>query len=259
LVVGLLGLGSAFVGAAQASIHYVPAGMSKYNTTLQTWSGFPSVQDADLLYTFNSASKNLLNINPGSAKKPNADPSAPVQFAWMRDPGTGLDPVVRAVTLGGNKQGIYLKGGKNGATYDLDYSVQVVPGGKGGSFASASLGADALVIGSGPVTVVETLYNGNGGQVVQLTSTNGLAVSTPISGPGSISGLGLTSLKVDEVITVPAGDIVYDTTDTFCQNIDPDPPVHHTAAVPEPGAVIIWSLLGGLGLGVTWWRKRKAV
>jgi hypothetical protein len=28
--------------------------------------------------------------------------------------------------------------------------------------------------------------------------------------------------------------------------------------VPEPSTLIIWSLLGGLGIGVGWWRKRKA-
>src|SRR5208283_2235937 len=99
----------------------------------------------------------------------------------------------------------------------------------------------------------------NGDQVAQLSSTDGQAVSTPLSGPGSINGLGLNSLKVDEVITIPAGDIVYNTSDAFCQNI-PDPPSpHHDTAVPEPGTLITWSLLGSLGFGLTWWRKRKAV
>ncbi len=29
-------------------------------------------------------------------------------------------------------------------------------------------------------------------------------------------------------------------------------------SVPEPATVVIWSLLGGFGLGISWWRKRKA-
>ena len=28
--------------------------------------------------------------------------------------------------------------------------------------------------------------------------------------------------------------------------------------VPEPGTLVIWSLLGAIGLGVTWWRRRRA-
>jgi hypothetical protein len=30
------------------------------------------------------------------------------------------------------------------------------------------------------------------------------------------------------------------------------------AAVPEPSAWILWSLLGGVGIGLSWWRRRKA-
>ena len=29
-------------------------------------------------------------------------------------------------------------------------------------------------------------------------------------------------------------------------------------AVPEPLSIVMWSLLGGFGLGITWWRRRKA-
>jgi hypothetical protein len=28
--------------------------------------------------------------------------------------------------------------------------------------------------------------------------------------------------------------------------------------IPEPSTVIIWSLLGGMGIGIGWWRKKKA-
>ena len=31
-----------------------------------------------------------------------------------------------------------------------------------------------------------------------------------------------------------------------------------TPAIPEPATIIIWSLLGGCGIGLTWWRKRSA-
>jgi hypothetical protein len=27
---------------------------------------------------------------------------------------------------------------------------------------------------------------------------------------------------------------------------------------PEPSAFLIWSILGGLGIAIGWWRKRKA-
>ena len=30
------------------------------------------------------------------------------------------------------------------------------------------------------------------------------------------------------------------------------------STVPEPATLIIWSLLGALGIGVGWWRRRKA-
>jgi hypothetical protein len=31
-----------------------------------------------------------------------------------------------------------------------------------------------------------------------------------------------------------------------------------TATVPEPSTLVIWSVLGGIGLAVNRWRKRKA-
>lgn len=34
--------------------------------------------------------------------------------------------------------------------------------------------------------------------------------------------------------------------------------VFSEGAVPEPSTLIIWSLLGGLGLGVGWWRRKRA-
>jgi len=255
-VVGLLVFGLALVSGARASIYQVPAHTPTYNTTLQTWKSYPGIRDGDLLYTYKDASADLLDINPGPSSKPNADPSAPVQFAEVFDPATGLAPVIHALTLGENKPGLYLKGGTTGATFDLEYTVRVVPGGKGSSFASVGIGADERVLGSQPITVVETLYNFKGSEIAQLTSTNGSAVSTPQSGPDSINGLDF--LKVDEVITVPAGDIVYDTTNTYCQNIDPDP-THHDGkgVVPEPTTLVVWSLLGGVGLA--YWRKRKSV
>ena len=31
-----------------------------------------------------------------------------------------------------------------------------------------------------------------------------------------------------------------------------------TASIPEPSTLIIWSLLGGLGIAFGYWRRRKA-
>jgi MYXO-CTERM domain-containing protein len=35
---------------------------------------------------------------------------------------------------------------------------------------------------------------------------------------------------------------------------EPAPPV-----IPEPSTLIIWSLLASLGVGLAWWRRRRAV
>jgi len=37
----------------------------------------------------------------------------------------------------------------------------------------------------------------------------------------------------------------------------PEPPTPPDFSIPEPSTVIIWSLLGALGSGVGWWRKRR--
>jgi hypothetical protein len=34
--------------------------------------------------------------------------------------------------------------------------------------------------------------------------------------------------------------------------------ISYDAAIPEPATIIVWSLLVGLGIGLTWWRKRAA-
>jgi len=33
---------------------------------------------------------------------------------------------------------------------------------------------------------------------------------------------------------------------------------HDTVTTPEPSALVIWALLGGLAAGLAWWRGRKA-
>ncbi len=33
---------------------------------------------------------------------------------------------------------------------------------------------------------------------------------------------------------------------------------HPVGAVPEPSTAIMWSLFGGLGITVGWWRRRKS-
>jgi hypothetical protein len=31
-----------------------------------------------------------------------------------------------------------------------------------------------------------------------------------------------------------------------------------TGVIPEPASLVVWSLLGALGIGVAWWRRRRA-
>ena len=34
--------------------------------------------------------------------------------------------------------------------------------------------------------------------------------------------------------------------------------ISYDTAVPEPATIMVWSLLGGCGIGLGWWRRRKA-
>ena len=36
------------------------------------------------------------------------------------------------------------------------------------------------------------------------------------------------------------------------------PFVAYEATIPEPTALIIWSLLGSLGITIGWWRRKRA-
>jgi hypothetical protein len=96
------------------------------------------------------------------------------------------------------------------------------------------------------------LNNGYGtfnGSDVTFTLSNGDAVtqaSTP-SGYATTNFIGITDPTGFTSVQLTSPDYVLD-----INNIA-------YATVPEPATFIIWSILGGLGLTVGWWRKRKQV
>ena len=117
--------------------------------------------------------------------------------------------------------------------YDLLYSIQVLDPNR--LITYASLGVDtAGLLGE---TVTKTFYDKNLNLLGSITSVDGV--------PAGMS-LSTQYLIVAEHIVVTGVGDVYQTTDTYTQTL-----------VPEPATVIIWSLLGGLGL-VFAWRKRKS-
>jgi hypothetical protein len=44
----------------------------------------------------------------------------------------------------------------------------------------------------------------------------------------------------------------------YCSHPSPENVIYQSSSVPEPSMLLIWSLLGGLGLAGAWWRKRRA-
>ena len=213
--------GLLLVGESRAAVLTVPSS-PPYNTTLADWAAVPTIQQEDKQYTWEQNPRAVPPPLPGTT---------PVQFSLVVI--DGLDN--HSLTLFDQNSGVTLGPG----TYDLNYSIAVVPGGNGSSFLSVSPG-DTLVGTDAHATITKTLTDSLGNTVATLVSTDGSTDSTTAVN-------GLTFLNVNELISVTSG-AIFATTDTYVEN----------ANVPEPASLAIWGLIGGAGIALSWWRRRAA-
>jgi hypothetical protein len=95
----------------------------------------------------------------------------------------------------------------------------------------------------------------NLGELVgDFTDSSGAVIGSPF-----LLGVGPT------VVTAPAGatqlqlgindDIFIDNVGSLSVQVNGP---SATSAIPEPSTLIVWSLLGGIAIGLGWWRKLKA-
>ncbi len=92
--------------------------------------------------------------------------------------------------------------------------------------------------------LISTLNNANASD-----PSNDWASLTPVAFPVSDLQAGLNTLT----ITMTYADNEFEAV-RFQGTLSGD-----VSNVPEPTAIIVWSLLGGLGISIGWWRRRKAV
>lgn len=121
--------------------------------------------------------------------------------------------------------------------YALHYTIaidQIIS--PGFTFKDAALDSD-VPTDAATATIVKTLTPGG-----LLTSIGGAP-----DGP-NVFPAGTTLVDVSETFHVEANGIVTGTTNTFTE-LNPRP-------IPEPATLVIWSVLGALGLGLAW-RRRK--
>jgi hypothetical protein len=205
---------------AKATI-VIPPPYAPYQTNLGAWDADPynAVLQQDKKWKFVSASANLLNpaLNPLNP--------APVRFDFA-DIG-GIERHI--LTLGDSSNAYKMLEG----VYDLHYTIEVYNS-PGRFIDSATLDVDTG--GTSGVTVTKTLKN-------QAGATLGVLVST--GGPVSTS-FATTFLDVVEQIVVGPGGAVFSTTDTYTQS-----------AVPEPLSIVVWSLLGGVGVVIAYRRRKR--
>ena len=221
-LVGLLACGLSLVGESRGSIYTITDPLTTtYTLTVGSWASYGAVTTG----TGDGVQQQdkLWTLVSSSA---NLDTTT-VTFSMF--------------TSGGEDYHILTINGPLGpGTYDLDYSIQInEPPATG--FNNVSLGV--TLNGTSPsATVTKDLYDADGGLLDTLTSVNGNSVSTSPTSPVN----GATFLMVDEEIVVSSG-FVYGTTDTYTETL-----------VPEPATLIVWSLLGGIGIALGWRRWKRA-
>jgi len=122
-------------------------------------------------------------------------------------------------------------------SYELKYSIQAT----GGTIVEATLGVDGRTRDANKnslVRIVKTLSTDPEGKnvVATLESTGGAGDDVVFPG--------VTLLYVDEVIEITDNGYVNSTTDTYVE-------------IPEPATLVVWSVLGAMGVGLAVWRRRK--
>jgi len=224
-IIGVLAVGLVFAAESRASITPIPPGtpLKPYylDTDLTTWSGLGNVVGSD----------GYLQQDKVWTYTGGTLPDAEAQFSY----NTHLGVDTHTLTVGSASATIF--GPVSGQT--VDYAIEVLPG---ATFTDVSLG---FTLNGGGSTTITEVITPNVGSAFTLTSVNGTKDTHTIPG-------GATILNVVETINADGLSQINGISDTFTESV-PIPP-----AVPEPSTIIVWSLLGGLGLTVGWLRRKRA-
>ncbi len=153
-----------------------------------------------------------------------------------------------------------------GQTYQLSFFVAY---GQQTGFTGAT--TNQWIVGMGTAGSVFNVTFGAGNTATYAYSdtfaaANGGVATTPLTSVGSESFSGwqqvtvnLTADATNDVLTFLAwgnnGSTVNVPPIAF---LDIGANGNVVSTVPEPATIVTWSLLGGLGLGISWWRRRKA-
>jgi hypothetical protein len=220
---GALIVGLAFIAESQGSIYVIPAGplgTYHYVTDLAGWASYDAIKQQDKLWKFVGTDTDF-------------DLSQPITFNLLT-PG-GIDN--HALTVGSP-----VDGGSGPYTYTMKYSIEVDSSDTANALRfinKASLHVDAD--DSTGVWYVEKLIKDiSGNLLADLRVDNGqTAVVSATFVPNKI-------VFVEETWYADSNSSLANSTNTFVETI-----------VPEPAAIIVWTLLGaGSWLGMRVWRRR---
>jgi hypothetical protein len=213
-------------GGIVLSLSLVSPSRASINTVLSSWSQSPVVI-GNATWTLVS----FMNLSPTTV---------PVVFSETSLSGTDS----YSMTLGDSSHVL------TPGIYDLKYLISLSPG---TSFQTASL--SATLTGVFPAaTVTKSFYTNSSFSptaLATLTSVNGKLTST-----GAVGGL--TSLYVDEIISVTGG-AVASITDTFT-TVTSKNENHPQDVVPEPASIAVWTVLvGGVVAFGAGYRRHRAM
>ena len=233
VAIGVLAICLAFVAESSASVYVVPDPVNTtYSTSLLSWasSGSTSVDGVPSsktrLWTFGSST---------------FDPSVGAAFSMYQTPLVSPTQDHHEVEFAPTGRMV------GPGTFTTDFTIQInqLPA---NSFLSAEIGADTNQ-GDTPTSVSETLYLNHratpygAGLLYSDASPQVLSVALPA---------GTTYISVVDTLVIGTNANFNNFSNTFVESLD-------TPAVPEPSTLIVWSLLGGLGLAVAWWRRKHGL
>jgi len=233
-IIGVLAIGLAFVAQSRAAIFVTPD--NPFNTTLEPSTGWPSystgptytggVQQQDKIWKWVS---NTLPVVVGSSDLP---------LVIRTQVYSSYD--LHTLNIGA------LPGGPE--TYTLQYTISVDTSNPADAnlwITAAGLSIDPGFGNPGIYTITKQLTSSSGlNDTLQITQAN--------PNPVTVTFAPQKSVTVLDTWTYNSLGNIQSTTNQFVETTVTPP------AVPEPSTLIVWSVLGGLGLGVGWWRKRTA-